>query len=375
MKCYVCNTEITSENWSDEHIIINAAGGRLKSKDLICKQCNSNFGEDVDKTLANQLNFFANQLMIKRERGEAQPVIGKKESTNEEIRFLPDGSMIPHRPKYEETAEGNRVNISMTVRDDAELKKMAAGIARKHPQLKEKDIINAAVHRESYMDDYTTFNLDVGGPEVFRAVCKCAINYYMYKKGNTKYIQPVLNYIKGTEDKNIVWMHYKDNLYDLNDDECFHMLHLRGNPTERVLYCYVDYFNSYKYIILLNDSYDGVEINSTYCFDVLNSKVIEKDFLADYNRTTLLDFFINKDAQPFERAQQCFNHTMAISQRRQRENHTGKIIEEGLNNAWGNGKYPNGAIITEEMVDEAVDEIMKKMGPFILHLVKRKMDK
>ncbi|WP_418981923.1 HNH endonuclease [Alistipes sp.] len=372
MKCYICDAAITRENYSYEHIIINAAGGRLKSRDLICKQCNSDFGEKIDNILANQLNFFANQLMIKRERGDAQPIVGKKESTNEEIRFLPDGTIIPHRPKYEETAENNHVNISMMVRDNAELKKMAASLARKHPQLKEEDIINAAVHRESYIDGYTTFNLNVGGPEVFRAVCKCAVNYFKYKKGDTKYIKPLISYIKGTEDKDIVWMHYKDNLYDLNDDECFHMLHLRGNPTERVLYCYVDYFNTYKYIILLNDSYDGDEIGSTYCFDVLNSKVIEKEFSADYNRATLLDFFINKDVQPFERVQQCFNHTMAISQRRQRENHIGKIIEEGLNNAWGKSKYPNGTIITKEMVDEAVDEIMKKMEPFILHQLKNK---
>lgn len=248
MKCYICGTEITHENYSDEHIIINAAGGRLKSKTLICRQCNSDFGEKIDNALATQLNFFANQLMIKRERGEPRPIVGKNEATKEEMRFLPDGTIIPHRLQYKETVEGNSVNISIIVRDDAELKKMAIDIARKYPQLKEEEIIKAAVHKESYMDGYITFNLEICSPEVFRAVCKCAVNYFMYKKGNVEYIQPLLNYIKGTEDKDIVWMHYKDNLYDLNDQECFHTLHLRGNPLERVLYCYVDYFNTYKYI-------------------------------------------------------------------------------------------------------------------------------
>ena len=162
------------------------------------------------------------------------------------------------------------------------------------------------------------------------------------------------------------------NFYDLNDQECFHMLHLRGNPLERVLYCYVDYFNTYKYIVLSSGTYDGDAIDSTYCFDVLNSKVIEKKFLVYYNRATLLDFFINKDAQPFERVKQCFSHTVAISQKRQRENHMGKIIEEGLNNAWANNKYLNSTVITEEMVDKAVDEIMKKTEPFILHQLKNK---
>lgn len=370
MKCYICGTELTTENYSDEHIIINAAGGRLKSKSLICRQCNSDFGEKFDNDLARQLNFFANQLMIKRERGEPQPIIGKQETTKEEMRILSDGTIIPHRPKFQKTVEGNHVNISMSVRDNAELKRMSNSIAKKYPQLKEEDIIKAAVCKESYMDDYLTFNLEVGGPEVFRAVCKCAVNYFMYNNGNIEYIKPLINYIKGAEAKDIVWMHYKDNLYDLNDEECFHILHLSGDSSERILYCYVDYFNVYKYIVLLNDSYDGDEIDSTYCFDVLNSKVIEKEFLVHYDRNTLIDFFINKDITPFERIEQCVNHTMAISQKRQRANHIGKIIKEGLNNALGNNKYTNGTVITKEMADNTVNEIMKKMKPFILHQLK-----
>ena len=206
---------------------------------------------------------------------------------------------------------------------------------------------------------------------MFRAVCKCAVNYFMYNNGKIEYIKPLINFIKGTEAKDIVWMHYKDNLYDLNDDDCFHILHLRGDSLERILYCYVDYFNVYKYIVLLNDSYDGEEIDSTYSFDVLESKVIEKEFLVHYDRNTLLDFFINKDAKPFERIEQCINRIMAISEKRQRTNHIEKIIQEGLYNAWGNNKYGTGTVITKGMVDNAVNEIMKKIEPYILHQLKR----
>lgn len=365
MRCYVCDVELTLENRSDEHILINAAGGRLKSKDLICQGCNSDFGEDIDAALARQLNFIANQLMIKRERGEPQPVIGKQETTNEEVRILPDGSLVPNRLKFVQTQEGNQVNISFSVRDEAELKKVADGLVKKHPQLRTEDILKAANFRERYLDEALTFDLSVGGPDIFRAVCKCAVNYFVFSKGDAQVIKPLLGYIKGTEDKEIVWMHYRENLYELDADECFHMIHLRGNPTEGILYCYIDYFNIYKYIVLLSDVYCGKEIKSTYCYDVLNSKVIEKEFLEDYDRTTAINFFINKDEKPFDIVQKSFDHTLSISHRRQRENHVGKIIRQGMNNAWD--KYPAGTKITESMVNEAVNEIMKKLGPFILH--------
>jgi len=76
MKCYVCEVEITSENETEEHILLNAIGGKLKSKKLICKSCNSEFGSEIDDTLARQLNPIANLLDIKRDRGNPQNVKG-----------------------------------------------------------------------------------------------------------------------------------------------------------------------------------------------------------------------------------------------------------------------------------------------------------
>ena len=35
--CYICGKELTKLNESEEHIIPNAIGGKLKSKKLICK--------------------------------------------------------------------------------------------------------------------------------------------------------------------------------------------------------------------------------------------------------------------------------------------------------------------------------------------------
>ena len=66
MFCYACGKEITPSNRSDEHIIPNAIGGRLKSKSLLCKQCNSDFGDSIDSELSRQLNHIGNMLNIKK---------------------------------------------------------------------------------------------------------------------------------------------------------------------------------------------------------------------------------------------------------------------------------------------------------------------
>jgi hypothetical protein len=83
--CYLCKNEITEQNITIEHIILNSMGGRLKSSNLICKECNSKFGDSFDAKLSKQFEFFANILDIKRERGKVQDVIMIRESTGEEL--------------------------------------------------------------------------------------------------------------------------------------------------------------------------------------------------------------------------------------------------------------------------------------------------
>src|ERR1700741_3189546 len=133
MKCYVCKTEITPETETDEHIIINAAGGRLKSKELICARCNTEFGEEIDSELAKQLNNLANLLMIKRQRGEPQPIVGHKEPTGEKY-ILDRGGKPKHgKPTFLKKTDGSQTTYSLKARSEEELLKMLKGLARKHP--------------------------------------------------------------------------------------------------------------------------------------------------------------------------------------------------------------------------------------------------
>ena len=93
-KCYLCGKDITEENKTVEHILLNSIGGRLKSSTLICKDCNSTFGNTFDSSLSKQLEFFANFLDIKRERGVVQEVEMTKESTGEKYKVTSKGIPI-----------------------------------------------------------------------------------------------------------------------------------------------------------------------------------------------------------------------------------------------------------------------------------------
>jgi hypothetical protein len=369
MKCYVCDTEITTANGTDEHIIINAAGGRLKSKDLICSKCNSDFGETIDSLLAKQLNNLANMLMVKRHRGEPQPIIGDKQSTGEKYILEVGGIPKLTKPTINKTVEGDKTSISITARSEKELREILTGIAKKHPHFDVEEAMKSAQWREEYFDEALHFQNVIGGNEVFRAVCKCATNFFVFSKGDASEIKHLIPYIKGEEDKEVVWMHYQENLYELKPEESLHIIHLVGKKEEHILYCYVDYFNTYKYLVLLNDNYQGQDIKETYAFDLINVIPIHKEVSIDYNRTTLLGFFTNKDANQFEKVKKSFDHSIALGLKRQDDHQRNELLEKAIQNSLG--RYPEDIPITEEMIKETVDEIMKNITPYLFRQMKK----
>jgi hypothetical protein len=92
--CWCCDAALTVANYSNEHILLNACGGRLKSKWLLCKDCNSLFGNKFDHELATQVNDIMNYLMIKRDRKSPQPIIGKLDADGAEYKQLANGDLM-----------------------------------------------------------------------------------------------------------------------------------------------------------------------------------------------------------------------------------------------------------------------------------------
>lgn len=368
MKCYVCDTEITTINSTEEHIIINAIGGRLKSRKLICVKCNTELGETIDAVLAKQLNSLANMLMINRERGEPQPIMSEKLSTGENILIEFGGTLKQTKPFIDKKSEKGTTNISIEARSEKELRGILKGYAKKYPHFDVEEAVNSAKWIKEYVEEPLHFDTIIGGKKAFRAICKCATNFFILNQGESKYIKHLIPYIKGIKDEEIVWFHFKENLYELSPNESFHILHLVGNPTEKVLYCYVDYFNACKYIVLLNDSYDGEIIRNSYVFDLINGKTIEKNISIDYHREELLDFFINKDAQPFENATKSFQHTFALGYKRQDDSIRNDLIAKSVNESFK--KHSEGEIITEEIFEAILKDMIHDLTPYLLRRLK-----
>lgn len=198
--CYICGKEINKENQSEEHIIPNAIGGKLRDKNLICEICNNQTFHDIDTALANQLNVITCLLNPKRDRkGVKISIEGTIADSGELIYLEAGGKPVICKKAPLKTENGYKLES----RDLKHLKEQLGGLAKKNSwinvekimeEVKEK-IESGEIETQHYLDNPILISSRIGGDEFWRAICKMATNFYIHKGGNKEYISHLISYI------------------------------------------------------------------------------------------------------------------------------------------------------------------------------------
>lgn len=369
-KCYICGDEIVTDNESEEHIVLNAIGGTLKSKNLICKKCNSVFGENIDAELANQLNFVSNMLDIQRDRKPVPNLRATLSKTGEPMLVQPGGKPARIKPEIsEEIGEEDKKVINIKAPDYKSMRKTLNGLKRKH-NLNidiDKAMENAEKGKE-YLDEELKISIKLGGDKAFRAVCKMAVNFYMLKGGERTVIEHLIPFIKGEDNIKCVSYYYDDvNIISKDEDEILHSIIIKGDVNEGILYAYIELFNFYKFVILLNDNYEGESIYFDYYFNVLQRIEISKTNNFNICKEKIISLIKDYKDQKEEIAKE-LNKIVGIALKNQNDSIRNELLTEAIEE-WG-AKYQEGTTFTEEMINDFVDTVMKKITPWLLHNIK-----
>lgn len=272
--CYLCGVLLDKSNSSVEHIIPNALGGNIKSRQLLCKKCNSNTGQNVDSELSKQLNFFANMLNIRRDRGEPQEFKIKDEVSGVLYRCLPGGNI------------NNICNI--------------------------KQIL----FNENTVLDY---------------VKPCYLNYELIGK---------------------------------DVDEVLHSILIYGDRKLGKLYCYIEYFNAIKYIVLLSNNYAGETINKFYIFDVLERKELSNPNINTnwYHNIDGIFENLKLDSKQLEVS---LENLLKVISNKQHNEHVNQLIDEAWNSTMNMFELSEGDIITEAVYDKLIEKTVDLLIPHL----------
>ncbi|MEZ2441718.1 HNH endonuclease [Chitinophaga sp. RCC_12] len=370
--CYVCKksfvpkTELSEGNISLEHIIPNSLGGSLKSKELLCKSCNSMFGETCDAHLSKQFSHIASLLMIERDRGEIQPIKGGKNEDGDYTIHSGYKPAIAHPIFNKKEIEPGKTKIEITARDLTEMKKILSGLARKNPGFNAEEAMKRVQISKEYLAKPIQLNFGIGDSQAFKAITKIAANYYVHTQNECEQISKVIEYLKTDVDAEITF-HYNPNekLYPLEDNEVCHLLHLVGDNINKILYCYIDLFSSFSFLVLLSDNYTGQSFSNTYAYDILKRKEVSKPIFLNFSKKQIHSILSkNEILNDNESVTNKLNRLATIIHKLHNDVVIGKLSQIAADKTLK--RHPEGTPISKEMLNEYLAEVAESYASFLL---------
>jgi hypothetical protein len=300
MYCYKCGDILTDKNKSKEHIINDFLGGHITSRELLCKICNGQFGETLDAELNNQIGVFSDIIGVFRtsKRQKKNINIMLESLSGDKIRV---GKNLNPKSKVN-IKNPNTGETKVIYVDEEDLDKF---IEEKNEEVKKKygkEIVytkysELTTGKRYYIKNDTDFGAGkfiIGGNLFYRAIGKMILNFFLSRKPNERRPQHLIDYVcngQKTAYRNL-FLYYPATykIYEPIEKEFSHVLYLIGDKTTGSIYCYLDLFNTFGFLCVLDLEYLGDGFEEQYCVDLKTGKEIKKEINIIINRNLLEDY-------------------------------------------------------------------------------------
>lgn len=360
--CTLCNIELTPENDSKEHIIPNSIGGFKTIKGFICRDCNSQTGDEWDNELAKQFNLFNNWFNIKKDRGFVPPE-NIKSIDGELLKLYPDGKIQHRHPKIDiDENEDGSIKISMKVRDIKEAKQKIKELKKKFPKLDvEAAISNLKLSKidSPIIEINTRFNENYS----WKSIIKIALAFANSISIDTTKCYTALSALKNETPCDTIY-YESDLLLNRPSDKVFHLIHIQGNPENSQLIGYVELYGFHRTLIILDDDYTGQKISETYSFDPSSSEELNINVEISFTNNEILQFI--KNPYNHTELQNSLGKVIQIYQQRSLQKEWDISIQEAAEYAFKNSGANEGEILQEQHIERISKLFAEKMQPFIL---------
>lgn len=266
--CIFCNQELNEMNKSTEHIIPQCMGGKLKSKSIICRRCNSKFGTEFDESLIMRYKLILHPIRLFNQNLKIKDVIVKKNGE----KYLLTEKGIKLKDPTQSTGSGGFSDMifpsEKSLRTHLERKK------RKDPTIDiQKTIDNSKTEKIEIKEPFT-FIIDKIDDDVYRCCGKIVYEFLHHIKeefqpSDDYFKKFVMGDLKSSDFPICVW--YSDYTpIEKGEDSIYHIIVIEGRKESKILVGYLRVFNCLDTIMILDRDYKGPSFIEGYYQDLLN---------------------------------------------------------------------------------------------------------
>ena len=306
-RCYYCECELNEANKSLEHIIPNALYGKLKSRDILCKECNNGLSS-VDVKLVDSFKLFVNLVDGKADRNPNKDVkvkVNKKDAIlKPKMEFHADKILIDDRGNgavmfetfFSKGNEESRQYFLKQIRkylknkygQDYSIEEIEQNVETRHESAEIQASLGIDSNKEN-KEKVLDFSIIVLG------YLKISLGFCAFKSKMQDVQEEVLDAFRNLDsfniDKFIKFVRLPDNKFI--DGRLCHHIYLIGDSFNSKMFCIISLFNCLSMAIILNEEYKGDDFQESYVLDVICNKEICRTINFDFEEFSEKKFDIN----------------------------------------------------------------------------------
>ncbi len=254
---------------SDEHLIAEKIGGKLHSKNLICRGCNSELGTKLDENLRKRfeiINFWLNFEESNKKRKNLDVELEEKDYI-----FTNEGPKLKH-PIFRKI---NGKNIPIIFRTREEGIKYYENLKKKNPNLDKKEKIDSLKANIKEGQFYFKKKIKKEDKFIWRACGKIVYEFLClirtnYQPSNKKFIDFVMGKLNPEEFPLCISFLDFEPL-EKDKDKIYHIILVGGRDNENIIIGYLELFDSLKVLMLIDEDYKGESFIKGYYHDLMEN--------------------------------------------------------------------------------------------------------
>ena len=311
-KCYCCNKSLKDGNKSEEHIIPNVFGEKLKSKDILCKKCNAILGSDIDKRFCNNFEYLNILLSPKRERKTNGGFV-EADVSGTRIKLC-NGFKYSSSPKIYEIFDGkNKIINGEIITSPDNIKAQNFFLKNFYDKIKKNNYngsiedLKSSIVKTKHDSDYIHIAPNNDLLDILFGYLKIAIGFCAYHNKIDLVDKELISiFIERVQKKeSIEKKDVRDNFFHIlskkiffinqkyfHDGRICNRISLSGDKENKKLYIIIGIYDAFHFLIILNDDYCFDNFQEKYIYDVINNKKIDYTF-PKYN--TILEDYLTFD--------------------------------------------------------------------------------
>lgn len=285
MRCWLCPNVLEGKNRTGEHVIPSAIGGHKEVFNFICRDCNSKRGTKWDAEVAKQFLWFSSAAAVKRGRGGQHPDFRVQTATGEKLKLRADTVLVPdgHETLVEEL--GDVIKIAIRSNDQKTIKNLIKKVARDYPAFDVEKAVREISTVDSYLDQPLSMSFRYGGPDAGRSMvksCLALLSDVGVVPGACSRALTYLNDPRPDALHPFCLFFDADLVVNRPTEHLFHCVSVVGQPHERRILGYVEFFNFARILVHIDDDYEGKAFQATYSIDPVEAR--ELDLEVDFGR-------------------------------------------------------------------------------------------